>query len=188
MTEAQKRGRRTLLLITLMFAVPIAAAMYMYYWGSELTPVGSTAHGDLITPARPLPELPLVAAEDRRLRKLWTMIVLADRECGASCVQALVHMRQIRLSLGPKMTRLQTVLMPGEGVALSAELQREHPKLIIAEAATTADIRAIIGAHQDGQIFLVDPLGNLMMSYPPGADMGDIRKDLTHLFELSGIG
>jgi hypothetical protein len=188
MTNAQTRGRRTLVLIALIFATPIVAAMYMYYSGSSLGPVNQTVYGELVTPPRPLPETALQTDADARLRKLWTLAVLADAECASSCSEALVHMRQIRLSLGPKMPRLQTVYLPAQSAAIAPDLPQQHPKLIIAEPNSTTAIRELIGAYQPGQIFMIDPLGNLMMSYPPGTDMGDIRKDLAHLLKLSGIG
>jgi hypothetical protein len=159
----------------------------MYYSGSSLNPSDSSAYGDLISPARQMPAVSL-ADGDARLRKIWSLVVLADEECAVPCAEALVQIRQIRLSLGPKMTRLQTVFMPAGSDAVSTELSVEHPVLIIAEPQRTIDLREIIGRFEQGQIFLVDPLGNLMMSYPPGTDMGYVRKDLTHLFKFSGIG
>ena len=60
--------------------------------------------------------------------------------------------------------------------------------IIIAAPDATRDIRDIVGPYEPGQIFMIDPLGNLMMSYPPGTDMGNVRKDLAHLLKLSGIG
>ena len=39
-----------------------------------------------------------------------------------------------------------------------------------------------------GRLYLIDPLGNLMMSYPSGTDPVGIIKDLKRLFKYSGIG
>lgn len=187
MSEAQKRGRRTLLAIAFLFAAPIGLATYMYYSGSSWNPAQSSARGELITPPRPLPEL--VLADDQLVfRETWSLVVLDNQECASACQNALTAIRQIRLSLGPKMTRMTTVFMPADSKAISDNLYTEHPVLIIAEPDQTIAARELIGTYQSGQIFLVDPLGNLMMSYAPGTDMGDIRKDLAHLLKLSGIG
>jgi hypothetical protein len=56
------------------------------------------------------------------------------------------------------------------------------------DPGNSKEIRNIVGAYKNGEVFLVDPLGNLMMSYPAGSGMGDIRTDVTHLLKLSGIG
>jgi hypothetical protein len=179
MNEAQAKGRRTLILIMLLFSLPIAGAMYMYYSGTAV-PITSTVKGNLISPPRLLPE--------KSFRKVWSLVVVADQECDSTCLSSLEHIRQIRLSLGPKMTRMQTLYLPGAATAIRPELSTEHPKLIVVQPENSTSTRALIGNFENGEVFMVDPLGNLMMSYPAGSDMGDIRKDVAHLLKLSGIG
>ena len=43
-------------------------------------------------------------------------------------------------------------------------------------------------AAPSGGIFLIDPMGNLMMSYPATADPTDLRKDISRLLRASRIG
>jgi hypothetical protein len=38
------------------------------------------------------------------------------------------------------------------------------------------------------RIYLIDPLGNLVLRYAPGADPSGIRRDLARLLRLSQIG
>ncbi len=40
----------------------------------------------------------------------------------------------------------------------------------------------------DGAVFVVDPLGNLMMRFAPGLPPADMLKDLEKLLKLSRIG
>ncbi len=189
MNNAQKRGQRTLILISLIFALPIFIAMYMYFSESAWQSIGSTEHGQLITPPRLLPDVALSEANpQRRLRKIWSLLVLANNECDSTCLEALKYIRQVRLSLGPKMTRLQTVFMPANESAIRSEFDNEHPVLIVVAPDISGEIRTIIGGYENGEIFLADPLGNLMMHYPPGTSMSDMREDITHLLKLSGIG
>lgn len=187
MNEAQSRGRRTLILISLMFIVPIVSAMYMYFSGVTWQPTGSTEHGRLITPPYTLSEETLNETGDS-FRKIWSLVVLTGDTCDTVCVTALENIRQVRLSLGPKMPRMQTVLLPSGNTAILAEFAAEHPKLIAVEPDQAAGFRATIGAYENGEVFMVDPLGNTMMRYEPGTSMGDIRKDIAHLFKLSGVG
>lgn len=185
MNEAQAKGRRTLILIALLFALPIAAAMYLYFTAWQ--PPGSTANGELINPPRPLPELPINEA-GAEFREVWSLVVLTGDDCPAECNQALTNVRQIRLSLANKMTRMQMVLIPaGENATATVPLE-EHPRLIIGDPATGAEFHEAFGPYQNGEIFMVDPFGNLMMRYAPGTEMGDIRKDIGHLLKLSTIG
>ena len=159
MNDAQLRGRLTLLAISALFITPIVLATYLYFSGDAWRPTENTQHGELFTPPISLPDIALSQSGDHRLREVWSLVVLADGPCDNTCVTALEHARQIRLSLGPKMT-----------------------------PDATKTLRALIGNRDKGEILLVDPLGNLMMSYPPGTTMGDVRKDLGHLLKLSGIG
>jgi hypothetical protein len=188
MNDAQKQGRRTLLLISLLFTIPIVSAMYMYFSGTAV-PVTSTEHGEFISPPRLLPDVSLSSTDaEKRFRKIWSLIVLADNECDSACLTSLEKIRQVRLSLGPKMPRMQTVFLPADSAAVRTELDTEHPVLIIVAPDQSGTIREAVGPYENGEIFLADPLGNLMMRYPQDADMGDIRKDIAHLFKLSGIG
>ena len=189
MNDAQRRGRLTLLAISALFITPIILAMYLYFSGDAWRPAQNTQHGELITPPIGLPDIALNPANgDYRLREVWSLMVLANEQCNDDCISALEHIRQIRLSLGPKMTRLQTIFIPGRSGTSDTLKREEFPVLIFVEPDTSEAIRQLIGTWSDGQIFLVDPLGNLFMSYPPGTEMGDVRKDLGHLLKLSGIG
>jgi hypothetical protein len=189
MNTAQQRGRRILLLIAATFLLPIALAAYMYYSGSNWLLIESTTNGELITPPRTLPDTLLTSGADpKQLYGHWNLAVLADAQCDALCTQALEHIRQIRLSLGPKMPRVQTLYLPRAVTAIPEAVATEHPALIVVAPDVSTDIRRIVGEYNNGQIFLVDPLGNLMMQYTPDASMGDVRKDLGHLLKLSGIG
>ena len=179
MNDAQAKGRRTLILIALLFALPIAGAMYMYYSNTAI-PVANTAKGNLIDP-------PVQLSEDT-FRKVWTLLVASGDECDQTCLDSLVSIRQVRLSLGPKMTRMQTVFLPGDSAAVRSEMKNEFPKMIVMQPEWSHQTRTEMGSFENGEIFLVDPLGNMMMSYPAGTDMGDIRKDVAHLLKLSGIG
>ena len=40
----------------------------------------------------------------------------------------------------------------------------------------------------DGRIYIVDPIGNIMMSYPPDADPTGMKKDLKRLLKVSKLG
>ena len=189
MNDAQKRGRLTLLAISALFITPIILAVYLYFSDDGWRPGQNTQHGDLITPPIGLPDIVLSPTSgDYRLREVWSLMVLANNQCNDNCISALEHIRQIRLSLGPKMTRLQTIFVPGDSGTTDLLNRGEFPVLIFAEPDASEAIRQLIGTWNDAQIFLVDPLGNLFMSYPPGTEMGDVRKDLGHLLKLSGIG
>jgi hypothetical protein len=189
MINQQLRGRLVLLTISALFILPILAAAWLYFGSSAWRPAAQSQHGKLVTPPVELPDTVFESNTGPfRFREVWTLVVFADGQCDAMCVETLEHIRQIRLSLGPKMPRLQTVFLPRETSAIDALDLSAFPKLLIGEPAANKAVMERLGRWDNGQMFLVDPLGNLMMSYAPGTSMSDVRADLGHLFTLSGIG
>ena len=68
--------------------------------------------------------------------------------------------------------------------ALNSDLIRVKPAARLAKK-----IRAIReGNIPDGMLFLIDPLGNLMMQYEPGFNTYKVKDDLMHLLRISQIG
>ena len=41
---------------------------------------------------------------------------------------------------------------------------------------------------QDGRIYICDPLGNLVLSYPADVEQKELLRDLQRLLDVSGIG
>lgn len=189
MINPQLRGRLILLAISAIFLIPILAAAWLYFAPGGWRPPAHTEHGTFISPPVELPETVFSASvQPLQFRKVWTLMVLADQQCDATCVSTLENIRQIRLSLGPKMPRLQTAFLPLHASAAETLDVAAFPKLLIAEPAAGELVAERFGNWANGQIFLVDPLGNLMLSYTPGTAMGDVRADLAQLLKLSGIG
>ena len=81
---------------------------------------------------------------------------------------------------------LTTKLIANENreFALNSELIRVKPDTALVKKIT--DIRQ--GNIPDGMLFLMDPLGNLMMQYEPGFDTYKVKDDLMHLLRISQIG
>ena len=122
----------------------------------------------------------------------WSLVVMGagPSGCDADCRNTLVYARQTWLSLGKLAPRVQRVLVGGEGCCQSAYLQREHAGLITLHSADSggAALRRVFPGPQAGTIYIVDPLGNLMMRYDVRDNPQGLREDLKKLLELSHIG
>jgi hypothetical protein len=179
---------RTVFLVLLLFIAPLGAAFWLYY-GSSWRPALHTNHGTLITPPVTLPEL---AGSASALRGKWTLLVIGHGEsgCDAPCRGTLIYARQTWLSLAQLTPRVQRVLLAGSGCCDMAYLQREHNGLIALEATgpTASPLLQLIPEPTAGTIFVVDPLGNLMMRYDVRQDPKGLLEDLKKLLELSHIG
>lgn len=183
-------------LIALFFA-PLLLAFLLYYGTDGWRPAGSTNHGDLITPARPLPAVALQTPEGTELKLSalhgkWTLVYIGAGQCDARCREALLLMRQARLALNDDMTRVQRLFVAAGECCDKTYLDAEHAGLMIARASDrsfmTTFRRDATPVEHAGRIYIVDPLGNLMMSYEPDATPKGLLEDLKKLLKLSRIG
>jgi len=189
------RNLRTVGALAALFLLPLALAFYTYY-ATDWRPVGRVNHGTLISPARPLPAVALPrapgsdAAAPATLRGSWTLVYLADGGCDADCRAALRVMRQTRLGLNNDMTRVARVfLVTGSCCTDSAGGAEAGLAVLDASGSAAAALRARFpAAERAHSIYLVDPLGNLMMSYDARLDPHGLLEDLRMLLRLSHIG
>jgi cytochrome oxidase Cu insertion factor (SCO1/SenC/PrrC family) len=192
-----RKSRRRLLWLAAFFFVPLALSFALYY-GGLWRPQGGTNKGELINPARPLPAVALTLADGTQsapeiLQGKWTWAYIGDGQCDARCRTALTDTRQARLLLSEKVNRVQRVFFATGECCDMAYLNREHPGLIVArfdKPALTAVfvLDAAVSPDQAGRIYLIDPLGNLMMSYAPDAPSMGLLEDIKKLLKLSHIG
>lgn len=200
MTSAPpKSSRRTIVLVLFLFAAPLLIAFAVYY-GSDWRPSGATNKGELINPAIPLPSVALTGVDTKPvsadfLHKVWTLVYVGDGACDDACRKALANMHLVRQLLGKDMGRTASALL-FTGTCCDAALLTVEPALQSArvdDAAGKTLLAAFPAINAQSplagkRIYLVDPLGNLMMSYKPGTDPRDIYLDLKKLLELSHIG
>jgi hypothetical protein len=200
-TPVESASRRSRTLVWMLFAVffaPLLIAFILYYGAEGWRPAGGTNHGELITPARPLPTPALNSAADapletQFLRGKWTLVYIGEGQCDARCREALTLMRQTRLALNDDIPRVQRVFLATGQCCDQHYLNAEHRGLITAKAdgeAAASLLQTFPGAEHggSGRIYIVDPLGNLMMSYAPEAPPKGLFEDLKTLLKLSHIG
>jgi len=189
------RGRGTLLGVAALFLVPLGVAFALYY-GSDWRPGQRTNHGALIVPPRPLPAVALRDADGgtlppRLFHGKWSLVYLGDGRCPESCRQALYTMRQTRLELNQEMGRVQRVFLATGDCCERAFLATEHPGLITVDAAEESAavlLREFPRAATVSELYLVDPLGNLMLRFDLAKDQKGLLQDLKKLLTLSQIG
>lgn len=194
-TPRKSQGRWMFLLLVVFFSVPMVAVllMYQYNWHPQ-----SRSHGDLVTPPRAL-HIPGklmtvqgVYVEPELLKDKWSMVYVA-KDCAQACEERLYILRQLHASLAKDIRRAQRILIASSG-NLHA-LHEKYPDLVILSQpeSEVAALRAqfdVMGvpAGNDNRVYLIDPLGNLMMSFSDEVAPADIRKDLTRLMAYSWAG
>lgn len=191
---ARRSGRRRLLAVASIFIVPLAAAAILYYsvgWRPAVD-----AHGTLIDPPRPFDVAGLTrsdgrpaAAEDFLGR--WSLVHPIRAACSERNLAILDELARVRLALDKDAGRVQRVLVHGGDCEAIEPPSSAADLLVLAApgAAGDAFLRqfppAVDGA---AGIYIVDPQGNLMMSYPASGSARGLLKDLERLLRLSSIG
>jgi cytochrome oxidase Cu insertion factor (SCO1/SenC/PrrC family) len=198
-----RRQRRLLIGLALMFFAPLGIAFYLYYGHGAWHPGGRVNAGDLIEPPRPLPSLalPLQSSGETEadfLRRKWTLLYVQRGPCAERCRTRLYETRQVRLALDRDMDRVQRVFIADGDCCDFQFLHGQHPDLIaVRMSPAAAPLLALLPRRATGnesgdanaqRIYLIDPLGNLMMSYAPGAKPKGLLEDMKRLLRLSQIG
>ncbi|MGP8034308.1 MAG: hypothetical protein ACLPQ6_09210 [Steroidobacteraceae bacterium] len=199
--SARARNLRTVGVLALLYLAPLALAFFAYY-GTGWRPASHVNHGALITPPRPLPALtlPLVVAANApphanaaglTLRGVWTLVYVGDGGCDADCARALLVMRQTRLGLNYNMSRVARLFLVSGACCERAATAALDPGLVVVDATGAAGatfLEQFPAAGRGTSVFVVDPLGNLMMSYDARTNPHGLLEDLEKLLRLSHIG
>lgn len=194
---ALRRTRNQFWILLAIFFVPLAVAFVLYYGAQGWRPVGSTNKGDLIDPPRALPQVALATPAGPALdagfwKGKWNLVYVGEGQCDARCREALTLIRQTRLALGDDINRVQRVFLASGGCCDQAYLDEQHAGTVVARADDRAGAELLRAFPSDatraGRIYIVDPLGNLMMSYEPAAPRKGLLDDMKKLLKLSHIG
>ena len=194
----RSRNLRTLAALAALFFLPLLASAWLYY-GMNWTPGGHINHGDLIQPPRPLPRLAIATTPERAsavpepilFRGKWTLVYVGDGQCDASCRSTLYVMRQTRLALGAEMLRVARVFLVTANCCARDFLAQEHAGMAIVGTADSVGAQVLSrfpAGDRAHTLFVVDPLGNLMMRYDVRHEPRGLLVDLRRLLELSQIG
>ena len=187
--RARRRARLVVGAIAFTCALPIVAALITYFL---FPPAGRVNYGELLPP-KPLPAGELMRRDGRpfalsELRGKWVMLHADRAECRAACERKLFNMRQTRLAQGREMDRVERVwllLDDGEPAPTTARL---YEGAILVRDANLVFARFLPASEVRDHIYLIDPLGNLMLRFPKDADPKRMINDLARLLKASRIG
>jgi cytochrome oxidase Cu insertion factor (SCO1/SenC/PrrC family) len=190
-----------LLLASLFFGPLLLASIWYGHADRWPLPEQRANHGQLITPPHPLAGLQLQdlkghpLAEDS-LQGRWTLVYPGLPTCDAECENLLYQTRQVRTALGKDTERVQRIYLlaeiPQDPARLEA-LRGLHPDLLLAVLASPSTMTRFPDADpaqwwSGKQLYVVDPLGNLMMRYDADQDPKGLLADLKRLLRISQIG
>lgn len=195
------RARLVLVLLALLFLSGSVIAFVLLQSGWR--PATTKNYGELVQPARPLTDVALDMLDSTRMRLddlngKWTLVYFGPAECLRPCSDNLYKMRQIAAAQGRESHRVQRLMVVTDATALDMlrYTVKEYPGMRVAVGPIEA-VRRLAGQFtlpagspldNLNRVYIVDPLGNLMMSYPADADPRRMNKDLGLLLKASQIG
>lgn len=197
MEESQRKttGRWKLFAVLAVCASPLIASYFTYY---VIKPESRTNYGALIDPrAYPIPAALASVTLDGKAAPLegfkgkWIMLYAHPAECGEPCRKTLHDMRQLRLAQGKEKDRLERVWLVTDKAPLETMLIREYDGMHFLrgdDGTVQKWLPADTGTAPQDHLYLIDPLGNLMMRFPKDADPNKIKRDLSKLLKASRIG
>jgi len=191
------KSRLSLIMLVAVFFGPFLAAWAVVNHGQDYIPLGKAARGELIFPTIALKPFTLDSLSDGTLDETvfkgrWTYVTISGSRCEAACQQSLYKMRQVRLTQGKNIGRVQRliILTDRDTVDQFKAILGEHQglKVVFEPAQNKHGILAQLDKPEENGIYLVDPLGNWFLQYAHDVNPSDMRKDLTKLMLSSQIG
>lgn len=192
--SAQRWGRWKLLLVVAVCAAPMIASYFTYY---VIRPGAATNYGTLLDPRLyPMPRLALHDVQGKlselsELKGKWILLQIDQAACPELCQKKLLDMRQLRVAQGKEKDRIERVWLIQDQSAIDPLLQQgiAGTHLLRVDSARLQAWLPVEQGHQlSDHLYVIDPLGNLMMRYPKNADANKIKKDLSKLLKASAIG
>lgn len=192
--KPRKSSNWKLFLVLAVCAAPVVASYLTYY---VIKPEGRTNYGDLIDPrAHPIPALGATTVEGKPAeladyKGKWIMLQIADGDCNQECRTKLYEMRQLRLAQGKDKDRIERVWLVTDQITPDSKLMTEYAGtrlLRVDEKMIKAWLPAAESAVPSDHLYLIDPLGNLMMRFPKNGDPNKMKKDISKLLKASRIG
>jgi len=184
-------ARLKLLLLALVCAAPVIGSYLLYY--AAPPEGGKKNYGELIPQVAiatlaPGPDVP-VSTDLAPVAGKWLLVMVDSGACGAGCTKKLWQIRQLRLTQGKEMDRLVRVWLVDDELMPSEALRKEYDGTVVLPRSRFPELAQFpaTGSPRD-HLYLIDPIGNLMMRFPADPDLNRVKKDLFHLLKVSRIG
>jgi hypothetical protein len=192
--KQKSAGRWKLFAVIGVCAAPLIISYLTYY---VIQPQSRTNYGALLDPRTyPMPALGASTLDGKPIaldayKGKWIMLQVDGGDCAEPCRKKLYQMRQLRLTQGKEMDRVERVWAITDDKPLDTMLMREYDGTRMIRVKLDA-IKAWLpiepGTTAADHIYMIDPLGNLMMRFPKEPDPNKMKKDISRLLKASRIG
>jgi len=194
----QRRSLWPLVAVFALSLAPVLAAVLAYYVPT-LRPAEVSNYGTLIEPQRPMPtagELPLSTLDDQpfdlnTLKGRWILATADGAACAEACARKLFILRNTHASQGKNVERLVRVWFITDNATVPQPVLDAYLGTVMVRVdAERLKTYLPLDAPQSltEPLWIIDPLGNLILRYPGEADPVRFRKDVSKIVYNSRIG
>ena len=186
-----KRSRLVILALFGLFLLPLLIALFLNSGWTDWSPSELRNNGELVKPPVAVSDATVStpAGQVRLgewLNDRWQLVTLSESDCGESCRQRLTTMRQLHKATGRHQEAVRVMLITPS--SLTDETRRAiagiYP-LIDVVADPSGQLIDAFRQTGEGEFFILDPDGHIILRYPAGSDPTGIRKDLNRLLTWS---
>jgi len=192
--------RLILLSILALFILPLALAWMMFTGTIPFKSQNTRNLGQLVIPTVPLDwsgaTITGGTPANHSLQGFWIILYALPEPCTQKCLTLAAGLRQVHFASGQNNGRIKIALLlgPNHAESLSDKLLTIYPRFhLISEY--NHDFSSALGhagsnssrESADSLIYLVDPLGNIMMTYNGAGSPVKLNKDLTRLLTWSKL-
>lgn len=203
--KSKGSGASQLLLLMAVFGLPVIGAWFLYF-NPGLLPGERSNFGELLQPVNPVPDQLFSTLDGATFSRAdldgyWTLLYSAGETCEESCRKRIYDMRQIRKALAEHHGNVKRAVvfstlspaMESSADITFSEFMSEFAgtSVIIGDASSVAPLRGQFvpaGDASVGHLYLVDPMGNLMMHYLPEQPASEVLSDMELLLKVNKWG
>jgi hypothetical protein len=178
--RAKGNGRKQLILMLLIAGASLGGSWALFLTSQSGGLWGTTNKGTFVDPPVHISDLELVDANGIAPSgaETWWLWVVREEPCNVACLDAMHQLRQLHILLHREADRVRRALVT-PGPVDPGELDELYPDL----AFLTGRVEGLAPG-----IYIVDPLGNLVLHYPLEAAGKPVLEDLKRLLKVSQIG
>ena len=176
-------ARKEFWLLLAMFILPIAFGTLFFYANPNYFSETTVNYGELVRPVIATDDTDIEIDGNASLQGIWTIAYVSSR-CDEACEKAVADMQTIRTLMNTDMRRIQRMIIIEDNSTPTNE-----EKDLIKARVTSEKLTQSLKQYTDNTIYLIDPIGNIMLYYKPqDIDIRLVIKDLKRLFKYSRIG
>jgi cytochrome oxidase Cu insertion factor (SCO1/SenC/PrrC family) len=168
---------------------PVVISYALYF--SEYKPK-STHYGDLIPIVKVAGtgtnQLDNTILRMKDLHGKWVLVSIDSGHCDDACQKKLYFMRQVRMVQGKEKHRIERLWLINDNIAPDTQLIKRYEGTFFLNAKDS-EIPNFVETEDihTKHIYLIDPIGNLMMRFPENLDGTKMGHDIKRLLHVSQL-